>query len=58
MKFLMKKPISKKDEKKASLRNKLTLPLTVLEMISKGKDVPKKDVLLALKELRSVSEKV
>lgn len=54
----MKKPVSKKEEKKASLRNDLTLPLTVLEMISKGKDVQKKDVLLALKKLKCVSDKL
>jgi len=55
---MKKKSISKKEEKKVSLRNGLTLPLTVLEMISKGKKVPKKEVLLALKELRSVVRKL
>jgi len=55
---MIKKPISKKEEKKADIRNGLTLPLTVLEMISEGKKVSKKDVLLALKELRLIAKKI
>ncbi len=47
---------TQKEEKKASLRNDLTLPLTVLEMIADGKDVPKKDVLIALKEIRKAAD--
>ena len=51
---MKKKPISKTEEKKATIRNGLTLPLTVLELISEGKKVTKKDALLALKELQMV----
>lgn len=54
----MKKKYDKQEEKKASIRNGLTFPLTVLQMISEGKKVSKKDVLLALKELKSTVKKI
>jgi len=38
-------------ELNADLRNKITLPRTVLEFLKDGKDVPKKTIELALKDL-------
>jgi len=40
----------------ADMRNKLTLPKTVLECLKDGKEVPKETIKLALKELDEAVE--
>lgn len=49
----MKKP-SKKQELEAEIRNKLTMPLTVLNKFMAGKSVPKKNVEIAIRELEAI----
>lgn len=54
----MKKKFDRQEEKKASIRNDLTLPMTVLGMVAEGKKISKEEALLALKELRKVIKKI
>lgn len=51
----MTKPqYSKKQELEADIRNKLTMPLTVLNNFMDGKYVPKKNVEIAIRELEEI----
>ena len=45
---------SKRQEFEAEIRNKLTMPLTVLNNFMHGKHVSKKSVELAIRELEAV----
>jgi len=51
---LPKLKLSKKQEFEAEIRNKLTMPLTILNRFMHGKHVPKKSVELAIRELEAV----
>lgn len=46
--------ISKKQELEAEIRNKLALPLTILNSFMDGKKVSKKSIELAIKELEGI----
>ena len=48
--------MNKNEEIKADIRNRLTPAKTALDLLSKGKDVPKKFVEMALKDLNMASE--
>ncbi len=48
------KNISPQQEFKALLVNKITFPLVVLESLKNGKDIDKKTIAKAMKELRSI----
>lgn len=51
----MSKPkYSKKQELEADIRNKLTMPLTVLNNFMEGKSVPKRNVEIAIRELEEI----
>lgn len=52
----MSKPHGKtaKQELEADIRNKLTMPLTVLNNFMAGKPVPKKNVEIAIRELEEI----
>ena len=43
--------IPREKELEAEIRNKLTMPLTVLNKFMAGKPVPKKNVEIAIREL-------
>ena len=45
-----------KQELEAEIRNKLTMPLTVLNQFADGKHMPKKKVVLAIKSLNEILE--
>jgi len=40
-----------KEDKEAEIRNRLTLPMTVLNQFLEGKELPKQDIRLAIEEL-------
>ena len=46
--------MSSKRELEADIRNKLSMPLVVLEMMRKGERVPKEKIGLAVKELKAI----
>lgn len=48
------KNVSLYQEIRASVANKITFPLAVLELLKNGKDVDKKTITKAIKELRSI----
>lgn len=48
------KNISSYQELRAFLTNKITLPLAVLELLKNGKDIDKKTITKAIKELKSI----
>lgn len=51
----MSKPkYSKNQELEAEIRNKLTMPLTVLNNFMSGNPVPKKNVEIAIRELEEI----
>jgi len=53
------KKIERKDYKReliAEIRNKLTAPKATLQLLSQGKDVPKKFIKKVLKELNKAIE--
>lgn len=45
---------TEKEEREAEIRNKLTMPLTVLNNFMAGKQVPKKNVEIAICELEAI----
>lgn len=47
--------ISQRQEIDASIANKLTLPLVVLEAFKQGKKIDKKTIAKAIKELKSIA---
>lgn len=46
--------MSLKRELEADIRNKLSMPLVVLEMMRKGERVPREKIGLAIKELKTI----
>lgn len=52
----MKKRFTKKEEFDAGIRNKLTMPLTVLNQFMEGKTIPKENIKLAIKSLYEILE--
>lgn len=52
----MKKKFSKREEFDADIRNKLTMPLTVLNQFMEGKTMPKENIKLAIKSLNEILE--
>ena len=48
------KNISQHKEIRALVANKITLPLAVFELLKNGKDVDKKTIAKAIKELKSI----
>lgn len=53
---MTKQKFSKKQELEAEIRNKLTMPLTVLNSFVAGKKVPHKNVEIAIREIEEVLE--
>lgn len=46
--------LSEKEEREADIRNKLTMPLTVLNRFMTGKKVSQKNVEIAIRELEEI----
>lgn len=53
---MVKPKYSQKQELEAEIRNKLTMPLTVLNSFVAGKKVPHKSVEMAIREIEGVLE--
>ena len=53
---MAKQKYSKKQELEAEIRNKLTMPLTVLNSFMTGKKVSQKSVEIAIREIEEVLE--
>lgn len=51
---MSKQKYSEKQELEAEIRNKLTMPLTVLNSFVAGKSVQKKNVEIAIRELEEI----
>ena len=51
---MLKAKISKKKELEAEIRNRLTMPLTVLTSFLAGKNVEKKSIEFAIRELEDI----
>ena len=45
---------NREQEREAEIRNKLTMPLTVLNNFMAGKNIPKKNVKIAIRELEEI----
>ena len=46
--------MSSREELEAAIRNKLSMPLVLLEMMRKGERVPREKIGLAIKELKAI----